>query len=101
MKKVKTLENQIALVKQELLELGSMRPGSLTKQKRKWGGEYLQLSYSHKGKGCTTYIKEEDKDVVVAEIANFKRFRELSKEWVDLAVQVAQVKAEESKKKRG
>ena len=101
MTKVKTLEEQIARIKDELLALGSMRPGSLTTQRRSWGGEYLQLSYSHKGKGYTVYVREEEKEAVAEEVANFKRFRELTKEWVDLAVKIAQLKAQESKKNRG
>jgi hypothetical protein len=61
-------------------------------QKRSWGGEYYQLSFSHKGKGRTQYVKEDNVETVKKQIANYKRFRELTKEWVDLALQAAIIK---------
>ena len=47
MKKIKQLEEDIQRIKEEMVQLGAMRPGSLSVQRRKWGGDYLQLSYSH------------------------------------------------------
>jgi hypothetical protein len=92
MSKINTIERRIKAVKEELMNLDEMRPGSLTVQKRSWGGEYHQLSFSHKGKGRTQYVKEENVETVKKQIANYKRFRELTKEWVDLALQVAILK---------
>jgi len=96
MSEITAIEEGIKLVKQELTSLGEMRPGSLSVQKRKWGGEYYQLSFSHKGKGRTKYIKEENVEAVKQQIANYKKFRELTKEWVDLAVQLAVLKEQET-----
>lgn len=89
MPKNNTIERRIKAIKEELMSLDEMRPGSLTIQKRSWGGEYHQLSFSHNGKGRTQYVKEENLEVVKKQIANYKRFRELTKEWVDLALQDA------------
>lgn len=89
MHKINTIERRIKAIKDELMSLGGMRPGSLTVQTRSWGGEYHQLSFSHKGKGRTQYVKEENVETVKKQIANYKRFRELTKEWVDLALQAA------------
>ena len=61
MKKIEQLEEEIQRIKEEMLQLGAMRPGSLSVQRRKWGGDYLQLSYSHQGKGHTLYIREEER----------------------------------------
>lgn len=89
MHKIKTIQRQIKAIKEELMSLDEMRPGSLTVQTRSWGGEYHQLSFSHNGKGRTQYVKEENVETVKRQIANYKRFRELTKEWVDLALQAA------------
>ena len=89
MHKIKTIQRRIKAIKEELMSLDEMRPGSLTVQTRSWGGEYHQLSFSHNGKGRTQYVKEENVETVKRQIANYKRFRELTKEWVDLALQAA------------
>jgi hypothetical protein len=89
MRKIKTIQRRIKAIKEELMSLDEMRPGSLTVQTRSWGGEYHQLSFSHNGKGRTQYVKEENVETVKRQIANYKRFRELTKEWVDLALQAA------------
>jgi len=92
MSQFNTIERRIKAIKEELMDLDEMRPGSLTVQKRSWGGEYYQLSFSHKGKGRTQYVKEDNVETVKNQIANYKRFRELTKEWVDLALQAAIIK---------
>jgi len=50
--KLKNIELQIDEIKRELLTIGEMRPGSLTRQRRKGcaTGEYYQLSYTHRMK---------------------------------------------------
>lgn len=92
MSQINTIERRIKAIKEELMAIDEMRPGSLTVQKRSWGGEYHQLSFSHKGKGRTQYVKEDNVEMVKNQIANYKRFRELTKEWVDLALQAAIIK---------
>ena len=102
MKKIKQLEEDIQRIKEGMVQLGAMRPGSLSVQRRKWGGDYLQLSYSHKGKGHALYIRGEERTDVEEQIANYKRFRELIREWVDLAVELAtfRAKANDTKSSR-
>jgi len=60
-----SIETEIANIKQALVELGHMHPGSLSQQKRSRGdssrgGTYHQLGYSHCGKGHTKYVRLED-----------------------------------------
>jgi len=43
-KKIAVIERRVARIKGELVKLGDMRPGSLSVQTRKWGGEYCQLT---------------------------------------------------------
>lgn len=101
MNKLTHIDERIKQIKAQLLEIGEMRVGSLTTQKRSWGGEYLQLSYTYKGKGRTQYVRQEDKQTVENQIKNYKLFRELTSEWLDLSMQLIQAKGEKGPKKKG
>ncbi len=93
MDKAKQMERRIAKIKQALAGLGDMRPGSLSVQTRGWGGQYHQLSYTHLGKGHTQYIAKEQLHEVKRQIANYKKFRQLTQEWVNLAIELCKLKA--------
>ena len=92
MKKEQALERNIEKIKRALMELGDLRPGSLTVQTRKWGGEYGQLSYTHRGKGHTEYVPEEKRKEVKRQIANYKKFRKLTQDWVELGIELCKLK---------
>ena len=87
------IERRIVKIKQALAELGDMRPGSLSTQTRGWGGQYCQLSYTHLGKGRTEYVPQERVKMVKEQLANHKRFKELTQEWVTLAIELCKIKA--------
>jgi len=93
MDKIHTITRQIERIKAELMTLDDMRPGSLSVQSRSWGGQYWQLSYTHCGKGHTEYVREARREEVQRQVANYKRFRELTKEWVDLAIEQCKLRA--------
>lgn len=97
--KISQLDQRIKDIKQELLKLGDMRPGSLSRQSRSWGGQYFQLSYTHQGKGHTEYVQDEAKEQVEQEILNYKQFRKLTQEWVDKAIKLAKMRAKMNKMK--
>ena len=84
----KSLQSAILRIKRELAALGDLRPGSLSIQTRKWGGEYCQLSYTHRGKGHTQYIPPQRRKAVEGQIANYRKLRELIKTWIDLEVEL-------------
>ena len=92
MKTERGLERKIETVKKKLMELGDMRPGSLTVQTRKWGGQYYQLSYSHRGKGHTQYVSKEKRKEVERQTANYKKFRKLTQEWVEFGMELCNLK---------
>lgn len=92
MDKIHAITRQIERIKAELMTLDDMRPGSLSLQSRSWGGQYWQLSYTHRGKGHTEYVREEKREQVQRQVANYRRFRELTKEWVDLAIEQCKLK---------
>jgi hypothetical protein len=86
------IERRIAKIKQALADLGDMRPGSLSTQTRSWGGQYAQLSYTHLGKGHTEYVPPARVKEVKQQIENYRKFKELSQEWVTLAIELCKLK---------
>jgi hypothetical protein len=86
------IERKIEKIKRNLAKLGPMRPGSLTVQTRRWGGEYCQLSYTHQGKGHTQYVPEKNRKEVERQIANYRKFRELTQLWVQLGIELCALK---------
>ena len=92
MKKELALEGKIEKIKRDMAELGDMRPGSLTTQTRTWGGQYGQLSYTHRGKGHTEYVPEEKRKEVKQQIATYKKFRKLTQEWIELGIELCKLK---------
>ena len=95
MKSEKSLAARIRAAKRSILELGDMRPGHLSAQKRASGGntrEYAQLSYTFQKRSRTDYIQAEDVGRVRQEIANYRKFKALCERLVSLSI-------EESKRK--
>ena len=102
---------RIGEIKQELGELGDMRPGSVSEQYNVCGnptcrckdpedpkkhGPYYQLSYSHKGKSTTEFVKKEAISEVRKQLENYRTFKMLNKEWIDLSVQIAKLRKKEA-----
>src|SRR5262245_32785705 len=107
-------EAQIQQTKRQLLALGDMRPGSLSRQYNVCGkvgcrckaprnpkrhGPYYQLSYVHRGKSTSQFIRPAMVKTVKSQIANYKAFRKLTERWVDLALKSAKLKLAAAKKK--
>jgi hypothetical protein len=104
---IKALETQIAQIKAQLQNHGPMRPGSLSRQYNVCGkagcrckdprhprrhGPYYQLNYVYRGKKTSKFIRREMLRQVRTELANYKRFRRLTEQWIGLALQVVQAK---------
>lgn len=91
---IAALDQQIQQLKQELQSIGPMRPGSLTKQyriPRQQVGPFYQLSYTHQMKGHTHYVRPQFVSEVRQEIAEYKKFKQLTSRWVTLALQRSQL----------
>jgi hypothetical protein len=86
------IERRIGKIKQALAALGDMRPGSLSVQTRSWGGQYCQLSYTHLGKGHTEYVPPERVQELKRQLATYRKFRDLTQEWVNLALELCKLK---------
>ena len=94
MNRIRTIERRIEKIKHSLSKIGDMRPGSLSIQSRSWRGEYCHLSYTHRGKGRTEYVRKKNRKAVERQIANYRKFRELTQEWVDLGIELCKLKTE-------
>lgn len=100
-KKLKQIENQIQRIKDELWEIGEMRPGSLTLQykvPKEKKGPYYQLSYTHKMRSRTNYVQADLVEEIRQQIEVYKRFRKLIEEWTDLAIEHSQIKMKQAKR---
>ena len=95
--KITAIETEIARIKAELTEIREMRPGSLTKQKRRRGNRYYQLTYRCHGKGHTEYIRPELVPRVQRELQAHRRFRELVDRWISLAIELCKLEMEKFK----
>lgn len=102
MMNVTQIQRRIAQLQQQLLELGPLHPGSISEQYNVCGnpscrckdpkkpqkhGPYYQLSYTWQGKSSTRFLRPEQLGQMHQKVANYKRLRELMKEWVGLAVE--------------
>lgn len=107
--KTPQIGRKIEHLKRQLVELGPMHPGSLSEQYNVCGkpncrckdpknprkhGPYYQLSFTWRGKSQTRFVRAERLAEVRQKIANYKRFRELTDEWVDLVVEREQQERE-------
>ena len=103
------IERKIEHLKRKIAELGPMHPGSLSEQYNVCGksgcrckdpknpqkhGPYYQLSFTWRGKSRTRFVRAERLAGAREKIANYKRFRELTDEWVDLVVELEQQERE-------
>jgi len=93
------LEKQIKKIKAELAGIDEMRPGSLSMQKRGSSKTYYQLSYTHRGKGRTEYVRPEFANQIKKQIAAYRRFKKLIDEWVDMEIERSKIKMKIEKKK--
>lgn len=85
-------QKQLALTQTALAPIGPMRPGTLTQQYKDPAaktGAYWQLSYTHRMRSRTRYVRPDDLADLRLQLANFKRFRRLVDRCVDLSVRIA------------
>lgn len=112
---IKSLENKVEKIKQQITALGDMHPGSLSKQYNICGnpkcrckdpdnpkkhGPYYQLSFVHKGKSTSRFISKECVAEVELQVANYKKFKLLVDEWKEFATELSKMKVNEAKNKK-
>lgn len=104
---IEKLEAQIDRIKKQLQDQGPMRPGSVSRQYNVCGkrgcrckdrerprrhGPYYQLNYVYRGKKTSRFVRKDRLKQVRIELANYRKFRQLTIEWIGLALEVAQAK---------
>ena len=94
----KQIRKRVLRIKEELMKMEEMRPGSLTRQKRGDKGEYYQLSYTHLNRGRTEYIRAEFAQKIKRQIENYKNFKNLTNEWVTLEIELSKLNMQIEKK---
>ncbi|NCC50319.1 MAG: hypothetical protein EOM20_03800 [Spartobacteria bacterium] len=92
---IRQIERKIERIKEQLMTLGPMRPGAISQQYRKpreKKNPYYQISYTHQMKSRSEYVRREHLATLRAETKNFRRFRELTEQWVDLSLELSRLK---------
>ena len=103
------VETRIERIKREITSLDGIHPGSLSQQYNVCGnpqcrckddppkkhGPYHQVSFTWRGKSTTRFVRKPDLARVKRQLKNYKRLRELTDEWIELTMELAQlIKAE-------
>ena len=98
---VERLEGEIEVIKQNLLALGPMHPGSVSRQYQACGnpacrcmhpktpkkhGPYYKLAYVHRGKPVCRFVRAACVDDMKAQLAAYKTFRALMDKWIELSI---------------
>jgi hypothetical protein len=99
--RLQNIERQIAQIKEDLARLGPLHPGSLSRQYNVCGkpgcrckdpkhprrhGPYYKVSYVYRGRFSSRFVPHDQAKAVRAELANYKRLRELTEKWVGLSL---------------
>jgi hypothetical protein len=89
-KRIQQIERRIDRIKKALLDIGPMRPGSLTRQYKDpqhHTGPYWQISYTRRMKSRTEYVRPEWVKEVRRQTVTHKRFKALIEQWIDLGIE--------------
>ena len=104
---IEVLEGRIVEIKNEIMELGEIRNGSLSEQYNVCGnptcrckdkdnpqkhGPYYQLSYSFNKKSTSQFVSAENIDKVRQQLAGYKMFMKLKDEWVGASIELSKLR---------
>jgi hypothetical protein len=95
------IHNRIERIKTELVAIDEMRPGSVSKQFKEPDlkrGAYYQLNYSQGGRSRTEYGAPAFLSDVRRQISNYKRFKVLTAEWIELSIEQSRLKIKSASK---
>jgi len=107
-KRIHTIERKIGKIKEELLSIGDLRPGSLSQQYNVCGnpncrckedpprrhGPYYQLSFTRKGRSGTKFVKKHRLATVRKQLKSYSRLRKLVDTWIELSTELSQLKVD-------
>ena len=101
--KEQRLESEIAKIKQQIVQLDDLRPGTLSEQYNVCGtpgcrckasppqkhGPYYQLSLTRRGKSKTRFVRRDELATIKKQLKNYTTLRELVDRWIDLATELS------------
>ena len=88
-KQLAKIEREISTIKDQIAEIGIVRPGSLTRQykdPKNKKGAYYQISYTHRMQSKTQYVRSGSLAQVRREIRNYNKLKRLIERWVALGI---------------
>jgi hypothetical protein len=103
---VQDIDEKILQIKNQILRLAPLHPGSISRQYQVCGklgckcmdsqkprphGPYSKLTYVYHGKFTCRFVRAGSLKEVKALVAAFKTFRQLTDDWIALAIQRAQL----------
>ena len=105
------IQQQIEKLKRDLVALGQLRPGSLSKQYTVCGhpgcrckvtppkkhGPYYQLSFTRKGKSSSKFVRNEDLPAIRKQLKNYERMKLLVDQWIDLATELSNLQIKQNR----
>jgi hypothetical protein len=94
---------KIDTLKQELLALGDLRPGTLSEQYNVCGkagcackadpprkhGPYYQVSFTWQGRSHTQFVRQENVAMTRQQLRNYEKLRALVEAWVAAGLELA------------
>jgi len=101
-KRIRQIEQRIDRIKRALLEIGPMRPGSLTRQYKDphhHTGAYWQISYTRRMKSRTEYVRPEWVKEIRRQTVVHKRFKGMIDQWIDLSIEHSRLTMETAESK--
>lgn len=93
-KRIVELQKRIMRIRSALQLIGDMRPGVLSRQGPA-EKKYFQVSYTHKMRSRTDYVRSTSAARVKREIQTYKRFKALTQQWIDAALELSKIRGKE------
>ena len=88
-------EKKVRALLAGIAKLGAMRPGTLTVQCRNPAEKktpFNQLSYTHKGRSRSEYVRPDNLAAVKREVETYKKFRLLVEEVTELSLEASRLR---------
>lgn len=93
-RRLEKIDQEIEGIKAQLGRIGVVRPGSLTRQYKDpthQTGAYYQVSYTHRMKSRTAYVRANFATEVRQQIRAYKKLKKLIEKWVALGIEHSQL----------
>ncbi len=90
MQRLKQIDRRIEKIKQQLNQVGDMRPGSVSLQYRDARTEkhpYHQLNWIVGAQKQSEYVSRRNLETIIEQTATYKHFKALCSEWRELSVE--------------